>query len=571
MSAADGFSSDGLERLRRDLDQLAPRDRTRETGREASSDLLSPQALPDDPAHMAIIAVIDHAIPIAHRLLTLSSGHSRIASAWLMDAPRMVRRRDIPFGQEYRGAEIDKLRQIGSAAPLDEDSFYREIGLLDPEGPNRWLMRAASHGAGVTCTAAGYLPGDGTARQRPVLAVALPDWAIAATSGAAMPQLIQTALYFILSRARILSRQIAAAQGKKGLRPPLVINISMGVTAGPRDGHSPLERLLDEICNAKFPDLGQVHVVLASGNTRQQQLHAVLAQGKRIAWRLLPDDLTPSELQVWTSPLPPGSPAVKLALKLPGMAETQTAFHAPIQPGTQQARLRDANGQEIARLVLRAVERGAQLRQCLSIVVPATVVDRMDAPRTAAGTWHLRLVEGSPEPCDLVIQRDDSLIGFPRAGRQSRLIEKGYSARAQNGQWLGPDARPPDFKIRRDGTLNSYGWGGAQLRCGSAYRSLGGDPGYGSLLETGLGGDIDAPSDRGPALMGMLAPGNRGRAMQAIGGTSIAAPRLTRWLGDELARGTALPDRTAVIAAARAAGPARDVPCVAPPLPWRCD
>ncbi|MDS9468045.1 hypothetical protein RGQ15_10755 [Paracoccus sp. MBLB3053] len=536
--------------------------------RHALSDhLLSPQTLPPDPERCAITAVIDHAIPFAHRLLTTTGGFSRVASIWLQETPVTRRRDDIPFGQEFRGAELDRLRGAGTAHVLDEDSLYRELGLLNPAGRNRWLMRAKTHGAAVIGTAAGYRPADPNGLQHPVIAVGLPDRALADTSGAAMPLLLETAIAFIISRARLLAREMSA-NGKK-VRPPVVINISLGITAGPRDGHSRLERLQDMLSRGPVPDLGPVRFVLAAGNTRAQTLLGVLEPGQSIGWRLPPDDRTPSEVQIWSAALKAGSPAISLEVTLPDGRMVASDFVPPKHKGTQIARICDPDGGELARLVLQAVPRGSKLRQCLSIIAPPTVAEKSGVALAPAGTWRLRLRGVTPGPCDMVVQRDDRLIGFPRAGRQSYLVEKGYSPRKKNGQWKGPDPTPAKTLIRRNGTCNAYAWGSEQLRCGAVYLQRHRLPGYASLLQDGTGGDVLAPSDRGPALPGMLAPGTRGASMQALSGTSISAPRLTRWISRRFAAGERFADRAALIAAAKAAHPSESgTPKVEPDLPW---
>jgi len=570
MIAEETFFTDpaALEELWSKLPLLAPGDTSCETGICGCDGMLSPEALPEDPDKAVIVAVIDHAIPFAHRLLTTGAGHSRSASIWVMDAPQTMLRDDIPFGQEFRGAEIDRLRGIGTPHPLDEDGLYHKLCLIDPVRPSHWLMRAASHGAGVAGTAAGHDPRDPQGRARPLVAVGLPDWALADTSGAAMPLLMQAAVIFVISRARMLARQISKHAGRE-VRPPVVVNISMGITAGLRDGHSLIERMQDSLSKGPVPDLGQVHFVVASGNSRQQELHAVLEPGQHIGWELLPDDLTPSELQVWTGRLPPGSPPIRLALTLPGRGTVATAFDPPVGPGSQIARLRDEKGCELARLTLQAVARGSKLRQCLSVITPPTVAEGTSALVSPPGIWRVEVLPQSPGPCEFVVQRDDRLIGFPRAGRQSRLVEQGYDPRDSGGQWKAADAVPPDSLMRRNGTLNAYGWGKRQIRCGGAFDGALGDPGYCGLLADGSAGDVIAASDRGPGRAGMLAPGNRGRAMQEMGGTSIAAPRLTRWLADRMAGPNPPRTRAEVVAAARSMQTEpHPVPYVDPRLPW---
>ncbi|WP_347266523.1 hypothetical protein [Paracoccus sp. (in: a-proteobacteria)] len=567
------------------LGSVAPPDRMLPPEPCAGDELLSPEALPPDAGAAAVVGVIDHAIPFAHSLLTAAGGHSRVAAIWLQGAPVSAPRPDIPFGQELRGSDIDRLRGIGArvgagvgAGPgLDADDLYRRLGVLDPGRPEgRWLMRDRSHGAAIACMAAGHAPGDSRGLAHPLIGVSLPDWALADTSGAAMPLLLQAGVLFIVSRARLLARQLSARSGRP-VRLPLVVNLSLGITAGPRDGSSAVERLQDAIAATPPEGLGPVHFLLSCGNSRQQRLHALLSPGQGIGWQLLPDDRTRSELQVWSAPQPPGEAAIRLELTLPDGRGAITAFHPPAAGSVQVARLRDEHGRELARLALQA-RAGAGgsaggVRQVLTVILPPSAADTAAPVLTAPGTWNLRLMPDSPGDCEFLVQRDDRIAGFPRAGRQSRLVDPAYAARLPGGGWPGADASAPDARLRRNGTCNAYAWGVAQIRIGAAIGPAGLRPAraasYGGLLADGRAGDLLAPADRGPARAGVIAPGSRGRAMQAVGGTSIATPMAARWLAARLAGGAGPGNRAEVVAAAQGSAPAGDMPPrVDADLPW---
>lgn len=557
---------DAFDALLASLPFLAPPDDETAPVTDAPEGFLSPEAMPPDPAHAAIIAVIDHAIPFAHHLLTTAGGHSRVAALWMQDAPVSVPRPDIPFGREIRGVEIDHLRGIGTSHPGDEDAVYRQLGLMDAANPRgRWYLRAASHGAAVACTAAGYPAGDRAGRAFPLIGVGLPDWALADTSGGAMPYLLQSAVVFIIARARALAREI-----RPNGRVPLVINISLGVTAGARDGQSLIEAMQDAICAAPPPELGPVQFVLATGNTRQNMLCAQVAPRETIGWRILPDDGSLSECQIWTPVLAPGCAPIALRLTLPDGSRAQTAFAPPSGPGAQIAYLRDGAGRELARLVLQAVARPGGLRQCLTIIVPPSVASNAGMTPGAPGTWALRLRASTPAPCAVVIQRDDRLPGFPGVGRQSVLVDPRYHVFTPQGRYAPRDHAPPDTMVRRDGTCNAFAWGTRQIRCGADLMAPRVLTQYGGLLADGAAGDVVAAGDRGVGLRGMISPAMRGCAVQDLSGTSIAAPQLTRWLAACLAQGMALDDRAAVVAALAAAYPAPvgDVPSLPCDVPW---
>ena len=510
---------------------------------------LAAQTMPQND-NAVIVAVIDHAIPFAHRLLT-HHGHSRVAAIWLMDAPMRDRRPDIPFGQEFRGPDIDALiRDAG-----DEVAACRAAGLPA-------LRRAASHGAAVTALAAGYDPDDPRGRGHPVVAVSLPDFAVADTSGSYSALFIQAAVIFVIARARGLARAMSQAAGRR-LRPAVVVNLSLGVSAGGLDGSSIIARFQDAIAQEAARDLGPVHFVLPTGNSRQAQLHATLRAGDEIGWFLPPDDATPSAVEFWGAP---GPARINLRVTLPDGQSATTSFAA----NTRAARLCDAQGREFARAILQMRKVDMTRRPCLTLIAAPTLAQQGAA--APPGHWRLHLTAGSATPCKVFVQRDDSLSGLSGGGRQSRLEVPGWQARDDSGRWRGADPAPlphPPPLIRRDDTASSYTGGRFQFRVGATLaRPQGALAAYSGLLADGQNGDVSAPSDASNSRRGMVTPGVAGAARQRLSGTSLSAPQLTRWLAGRLAAGESLADRAALRAAL---GGGDDTPDLGPPdLPWRC-
>lgn len=573
------------------LGNFAPADAVLDRDLGPGDGLLSQPAIPENKGASCIIAVIDHVIPFAHHLLTCTSGHSRVAAIWLPGAPMLRPYPHIPFGQELTGRQIDYLRGLdGGPVRRDADELYRYLGLIDPaRDSGRWFMRQYSHGAAVAGTAAGYAPGDAQGLAHPLIGVSLPDWALANTSGALMPLLIQASVTYIIGQARLLSQQFSDAAGHP-VRLPLVVNISLGVTAGPRDGSSLIERLQDELSRHPPEGLGPIHFVLSTGNSRQEMLNAVLTPetaqkpgaGKhpdkvrdRIGWKLLPDDRTLSLLEIWSAPHDPGQDALRIRLTAPDGKSVTSNFTPPKAGKGQIAYIRDGRGRELARLYLQGWgERdGTVMRQVLTVIMPPSVVWQPDVTTALAGDWQLQLLSAPAGDCDVVVQRDDRLPGFPPSGRQSWLVDPDYRMRLPDGRWPGPDPVPPEAAIRRNGTCSAYAWGSEQIRCGAALGPPDENPTrispYSSLLKDGGAGDLVATGDRGTARWGVLAPGIAPAAMQRVAGTSIATPRLTRWLARQLAAGEALDTRAEVVALARAQRPGwADPPRVDPPMPW---
>lgn len=577
------------------LGDLAPADSLLKRDMGPDEGLLSDAAMPADPGAACVVGVIDHVLPFAHPLLTTETGHSRVAAIWLPDAPVLRPSPHIPFGQELTGRCIDYLRGLdGGPVRRDAEELYRYLGLIDPARENgRWFMHQFSHGAAVAGTAAGYAPADPQARSYPLIGVSLPDWSLADTSGALMPMMIQAGVTYIVAMAGELSKQFSEAAGKP-IRLPVVVNISLGVTAGPRDGSSLIERLQDELSRKPPAGLGPIHFVLSAGNSRQEMLNAVLtptpkkppAAGNpparvrdRIGWKLLPDDRTLSLLEIWSAPHDPGQDAIRIKLTAPDGNSVTSKFKPPKVGKGQIAYIRDGHGCELARLYLQGwgEKDGAVLRQVLSIIMPPSVIWQPEVATALAGDWQVQLLSAPAGDCDVVVQRDDRLPGFPPAGRQSYLVDPGYQRRLPDGQWPGPDPDPPKAEIRRNGTCSAYAWGSQQIRCGAALGPPTENPTrispYSALLKGGEAGDLVATGDRGTARWGVLAPGIAPAAIRRISGTSIATPRLTRWLSQQLAQNPAgqppLSTRDQVIARARAQRPGwPDPPRVDPPMPW---
>lgn len=279
------------------------------------------------------------AIPFAHRLLTTASGHSRVAAIWLQDAPARDRRDDIAFGQELRGTMIDELR-------AQSGDIYRRWGLIEPGGRRAasWL-RAGSHGAAVAALAAGFDPADLAGLSHPLIAVSLPDFCVADTSGSFSALFIQAAVVFVIARARALAAEISRAAGRK-VRPPLVVNLSIGLTAGARDGSSLIAALQDAISATPEAGLGPVHFTLPTGNSRQAQARAILPPGQGIGWLLPPDDRTPRAVEFWGPPIRGAVAPIALHIGLPDRPSVVTGFGA----GGGMVDLRDDAGRVMVRL-----------------------------------------------------------------------------------------------------------------------------------------------------------------------------------------------------------------------------
>lgn len=169
-------------------------------------------------------------------------------------------------------------------------------------------LLTASHGTAVMALAAGNQPPLGRwhpvqgqvpaeplesdAASRTALAlVQLPTRTTLDASGGSLGVHVLDGLNYLLALSRPTS----------GDPNPLVVNISYGAIAGPHDGTSILEQAITDI----VAQHKHVWVTVAAGNAHGANTHArlELAEGdtacKRLTWRIGPDNLLESYLEIW--------------------------------------------------------------------------------------------------------------------------------------------------------------------------------------------------------------------------------------------------------------------------------
>lgn len=516
---------------------------------------LSPGALPD-PRKGCIIGVIDDAIPFAHERFTLPGNLSRVASVWLQDARfRPGMGVDLPTGAEWRGAELSGLLDdLAQGRIPDEDAIYRRTGAVDltrPAPPSG--AYETGHGAAVAPLAAGFDPSDPQARNHPLIAVCLPPRITADSMGVLAPVPIMAGIVFIIKRARRLCRFIEARENLKpgSVRLPVVINLSLGLTAGPRDGQSPLERFMDAVIASEPSDLGRVHIVLPSGNHRQGRLRARLQPGQGIEWRLPADDMTINAIEIWGPPYAhPPQAGLQVTLTVPGLAPATTAFTAPFQASVLTGR----DGRRLAQAYYTPNQMpDGRWRDGVVVIASPTCPERLGESFTPPGAWQVGISPGAPGGIyDLSAQRDEVIRGFRRGARQSWFHDPAYRGEDEAGRPIAEDAANGGApRIIRAGTINSYATGAGTLRAGASYRGTKRATIYTSLLDDGQPGDCLAPVDHSVTTPWMIVRGRNSGSFTRSLGTSLAAPQLARWLAGQMEDGLAPKTRQAIRALAQ--------------------
>jgi len=484
-------------------------------------------------APASLVGVIDHAINLAHARFRRSDGSSRIAFAWDQGGAADLAA-TVPFGQEWTAAEITGLiRNL-----KEDDRILRAMGALDFDRPgDRPLAYRQSHGTHVLDLAAGADPMDTEAQGSDILAVMLPPVVARESSGAVSSIFVLMGFAYLLQRSRDLN-----AAWKKGPDDaiPLYVNASLGLSGGPRGGHSLIEAGIDALIG-EHEDLGggPVTIVLPAGNRNLAQGHARGGAELSADWRLQPGDRTSNYLDVRIA----GSGPVTLDLSPPsGGAMVQ------VQLATDDARSLTWQGQAIGRAVLESTDAG-QLR--LGIALAPT--DPADSGRCPApsGCWKLKVsVPDNTAQIEAWVLRDDSPPGFSDGGRQSYLDDLNYRRFTKFGDYMVDDPDNPDdpdetSAVKRCGALNAIATtqgriviGGHSLRQSERAKST--QPAMysaGPLQKTRtLSGHeavtVAAVSDRSRALGGVLGAATRSGGALPMDGTSVAAPQAVRLLAE---------------------------------------
>jgi hypothetical protein len=474
---------------------------------------------PSPPPPTVVMGVIDDGIAFAHERFRTQTGGTRVEYCWLQD-----------WGSVLSKTDIDGF--IG-ASHGDEDLLYRTAGLTDyrVEG-HKSAAWTAAHGTHVMDLACGEEPA-ANRDDRPIVCVQLPVAVTADENPGDLAFWIAHGIDFIVAQAQA----IATARGTGPL--PVVVNISYGLLADPHDGTSALEAYIeDKIAQCQAAGFA-LRVVLPSGNSYLPRTHARLrftraGQQVMLPWRTLPDDRTPSFLEIWLPPPRPTQSRLTLEVTSPtGATMTIAELGAQVSLGTP--------GGDYAWAYWTAWPPSN--RAWFTVVLQSSAQPDPQSPvaqLAPAGTWRVQLTHtGGLAASDMVhawVRRDDQAYGFPLRGRQSFFDDPRYRRFDHAGRDLELDLGPSP--VRREGTINSMATGastiviGAMLgkeRLPAKYSSAG------ALVLPPRDPDAMTVAEDSRVHTGVLAAASRSGARIAMGGTSVAAPQVARRVADLLA------------------------------------
>ncbi|MDR5767699.1 MULTISPECIES: hypothetical protein [unclassified Caballeronia] len=473
---------------------------------------------------VVVVGACDDAIAFAHAHFYADAAgtDSRVRCFWNQDDPANDAQ-GLGYGREFLSADIHKrMNDVRRDGVIDEEALYRDAGATA-------LARGWTHGTATLDLAAGVdlrrpdlsAPNPNRAPDPPPELVAVqfrqPGRTVRDTSGLWLDAQALDALRYIIARTRDIAGDVSRA----------FINMSYGYFAGPHDGTSMLECAMDELSQTQA-----CSITLPAGNSNLDRCHGTLSIAKdateELRWRVLPECLTPSFVEIWLPDI--GDSSIEVAVRPPGGGAS-----AGIQPGSVAAW---TLGSERLCTVVH-LGRGARGKPPMILVALAPTMTRDPNRRPApSGDWMIELKnanQNSDIEVQAWVQRNETPFGFPVRGRQSRFDDDAY---VRFDKYTAPqdyDGPNPPSWIRREGTLSSIATGFQTCVVGgyrkqdlatAPYSSSGFD--RAGKPPDRAGPDVAAVSDRSIIRKGVMAAGTRSGSALAFEGTSAAAPQILR-------------------------------------------
>lgn len=495
-----------------------------------------------------LVAVIDDGIGFLNarfRRATAEGHRTRFHALWLQSLHQFSSApRGTASGQVLDAEDIDAMIANG-----DERACYAWLNEeLFPGDSRRETGVSTTHGTHVLDLAAGADPESGDpVSDWPLLGVQLPPESIDDTSGTMFESYLVMAMRWILRQARKVDRTA-----------PVIVNVSLGVLAGPKDGTRFAEYQMAREAHVWQEATDQpVHLVWAFGNDyRSSQVARMTLSAETppqdITWRALPDDETASYIEIHCR----GGRSDKLKIGLTTPSGDASGLEV-LAPGEIRS-LERPDGAALARIYHvpdRALDPRTTCPSHYVLALAPTRGQKMQEPEAAPGAWTVTVSADDTVDVLLQVQRDDSIRGSGIRGRQSYLDHPdAYTWDSDRAAYVKPTRDGP---ICDDGTHSAFvtvadpqvlSTGAARL---SARVDQAAAENYRAAAYSGQGAEwsVAGPDASTVAAYGAFFPGVRGAgtysgSTRRLGGTSAAAGRHSRALA--LAAAGAPPTRIAM-------------------------
>jgi Subtilase family len=494
------------------LDALLPLVERLELGTAVNTTpgLITPDSIPKNRRPGVVVGIIDDFVAFAHPYFGSSASgftESRVSYVWSQD-PIKPEALDPSFwyaakGLSY-GFELNTFKIPGGLAPPKLAELQRAYPAA---------MSSSSHGTSVADLAAGYRQPSTNLDQTSVIAVHFPKRTVADTSGGALSVQALDGVRYVLWRA--------------GDDPSVVVNLSYGTMAGPHDGTSILEQALDELIDMRA---GKLAVVLPAGNAYEARGHAKIKLTQKqpsttLNWFIPPDSETPAFLEIWL----PKTAANCVGIEVTDSQGRKASIAKALGIATADGAVPSAASFGV--VYRNEVANGNKASMILVAVAP-TACKRPGRVLANHGIWTVKLSLAGTSEVGVIhawIERDDSLHGQPRRGRQSYFIDTNYEL--PRTTYKQPRDKPKAV-VKRTGSFNTIANGYETI-------TVGGYVGGNQLVASysgatpkpplsRLGPDVLARSEESLTLHGEATIGNGALGRSRINGTSAAAPHVTR-------------------------------------------
>ncbi|MCV6576846.1 MAG: hypothetical protein OIF58_14030 [Cohaesibacter sp.] len=546
------ISSDFIERLLNgDLKRFERKFEILDIGPGLSlkADSISMAMAPDSAkSDGPIMAVIDDGIGFLNKTFCTSETSSRFTAFWMQAIEKTsIQTSNVHLGRTLEKKELDKLLKKVAKGER-EDDIYRDLmrDIAQPDS-HQSLSFASSHGTMVADLAFGK-KGD-CVDDLDLLGVQLPPESVEDTSGMRFAPYLVMAARWILARAHLMD------DGKE----PLIITISMGFLAGPKNGTHFVEYALAESIERWRKMTGRrTHIVFPYGNNFETNQVAKLCHGEPLGvlpdlleWIVLPDDHTPSYIEIRSRPEQLGDacknfdidllPSTMVALRAPN-GETLIEGPAPEAGKAIDLMLEGALIGRLYHVAAREFEKGVT-QPAMLVFSLAPTADLADGGLLApAGAYELDVIDASgSREFVLQIQRDDTPPGYVSRGRQSYFDN--MKAHLWNHKYRDYTGLGDDGPITHEGSNSALTT--AHLLPGTLGDSIDSvaaaeQESATELVPAGYsaqGGDWSGNQpkrahivEESPSLIGKIASGTLSGSISRLSGTSAAAPLEARHL-----------------------------------------
>ncbi len=361
-----------------------------------------------------VFGIIDDGIGVLHGRTRRYPTASRIEKVlWLSGAAgaasvQTISQIDAELSRPIQRAEQDAYRDYAQAvyAPQTRHS----------------LGRAQTHGAHMLDLAVGADAGDPMTKV-PILGVQVAPESFDDTSGTRLNFDILIGLRWLILETALLA----------GLGTPvdLVVNMSLGYIAGPKNGRSFIEQAIAHLMDvAELVLHMNVHLVVPFGNGYSDNVVArstIVSGGSQdFNLRVQPDDRTPSFLEMRLTDQSPAQDHSQIEVGVTAPRGGLQASQFTLLAG-QFADLIDDAGRLLGRLYhipARTLFAGQVEPAYLLLALAPTVRSRSDTELTCpSGQWQITLRNCSKQDMDLTaqVQRDDDPSDRNTGARQARL------------------------------------------------------------------------------------------------------------------------------------------------------